>query len=678
VIYTGGYLNGHPRLGRFYAFLIAFMASMLGVVLADNLLLLFVFWELTSLTSYFLIGFDSEQETSRQAALQALLVTGIGGLILLAGLLMLGASGGTFEISELLLRRELVWQDPHASVMLVLILLGAFTKSAQFPFHFWLPNAMAAPTPASAYLHSSTMVKAGIYLLARLHVLFEETPVWFSVVTSIGAITMLAGAYMAIKETYFKRVLAYSTMSVLGLLTMLLGMGGQHAVEAAMVFLIAHAFYKAGLFLVAGAVDHETGVRDLKQLGGLARAMPLVAGPAVLLALSMAGVIGTFGFLAKEMFFEASLHHAASTMLTAVSLAAGLLMVTVACLAGWKPFFGAPREYPRTPHNGPPSLWLGPLILAALGLVTGLAPAILSGSLISPAVSAVRGEAITVPLKVWHGFNTALLLDGLALVGGMVLFLLITPLRDALNRWDLTGKIGPARWYDAAMAGLARVAEWQTRLLQNGYLRIYLITIVLATVALVGGVALVSHSLPPDIFTISDLKIHELGLSVMILIAAVMVVHVSSRLAAIAALGVVGYGVGILYVMFGAPDLAITQFVIETLTVILFVLVFYRLKDYRLASTPLTRCRDIVISLSAGAMMTVLVLLSSSSTGFDKISAYYGEHSVELAHGRNIVNVILVDFRGIDTLGEITVLAIAGIGVFALLKLKPSTGEEQP
>lgn len=676
VIYTGGYLGGHPHLGRFYAFLLAFMASMLGVVLADNLLLLFVFWELTSLTSYFLIGFDSEKEDSRKAALQALLVTGIGGLILLAGLLLLGAMGGSFEISELLSRREIFERDARTPWILVLILFGAFTKSAQFPFHFWLPNAMAAPTPASAYLHSSTMVKAGIYLMARLHVLFEGTPTWFGVVTTVGAITMLAGAYLAIKETYYKRVLAYSTMSVLGLLTMLLGMGGQLAVEAAMVFLIAHAFYKAGLFLVAGVVDHETSVRDLRELGGLARSMPLVAGSAVLLALSMAGVIGTFGFLAKELLFEASLHHPSKVLLTCASLAGGLLMVTVACLAGWLPFFGPKREYMTQPRNGPVSLWLGPLVLAFLGLIGGLQPSILAGSIVSPAVSAVMQVSASVQLKVWHGFNTALALDGIALAGGVVLFLLISPLREWLTRWDVTGKYGPARCYDAGLSGLLRLAAWQTRVLQNGYLRIYLITIVLTTVILVGGLTLFSRSLPPNIFFVTDVKLHEIGLSAVILIAALMVVQVTSRLAAVAALGVVGYGVGILYVMFGAPDLAITQFVIETLTVILFVLVFYRLEGYKFASSRMVRIRDAIISLSAGALMTVLVLLSGSSGWFPSISGYYGEHSVSDAHGRNIVNVILVDFRGIDTLGEITVLSIAGIGVFALLKLRPPRKED--
>lgn len=671
MIYTGGYLGKHPLIGRFYGFLLAFMASMLGVVLSDNLLLMFLFWELTSITSYFLIGFDSNNRESRTAALQALLVTGSGGLVLLAGLLLLGMTAGSFEISELLTRRTVLEQDARTPWILVLILTGAFTKSAQFPFHFWLPNAMAAPTPASAYLHSSTMVKAGIYLLARFQILFEGTSTWYWLVTSAGTITMVAGAYLALRETYFKRVLAYTTLSVLGLLTMLLGIGGSAAVQAAIVFLLAHAFYKAGLFLVAGAVDHETGERDLQRLGGLAGKMPVITAAGVLSALSMAGVIGTIGFLSKELMFESVLNSADAFVLTTASLATAVMLVAVAVMVGWQPFFGAAKQTDRVPHNGPISLWLGPLLLAMLGVTTGVIPWILSVPIVSPAVSAVLAETTAIDLHVWHGISVALVLDVLALIGGVTLFVFIRPVREKLKAWDRTSAYGPAKWYDAGLNGLIEFADWQTRILQSGYLRRYLLTVVLTTVLLVGGVMLFSGTLPPEIFQFRDLQIHELGLSVIILFAAGMAIHTQSRLAAVAALGVVGYGVGILYIMFGAPDLAITQFVIETLTVILFVLVLYRLEPYQSLSSNVTRYRDIIISLSAGALMTVLILLAGSSPWFPSISDYYSQNSAVLAHGRNVVNVILVDFRGIDTLGEITVLSVAGLGVYALLKLRP-------
>ena len=678
VIYTGGYLKGHPLLGRFFAFLLAFMASMLGVVLADNLLLLFLFWELTSFSSYFLIGFEHENEQSRQSALQALLVTGGGGLVLLAGLLLLGTIGGSFELSELLSRRELLQSDSRWPWALGMLLIGAFTKSAQFPFHFWLPNAMAAPTPASAYLHSSTMVKAGVYLLARVQVLFVGTAAWDYPVTILGAVTMVAGAYLAVRETYYKRLLAYTTMSILGLLTMLLGIGTPLAAEAAMVYLIAHALYKAGLFLVAGVVDHETGERDIKTLGGLALEMPLVATAAVLAGLSMAGVIGTIGFVAKELLFEATLHASYASLLVSASLIAGMLMVTVAGLVSWRPFFGTRPTYSRKPGNGGFSLWIGPLLLSLAGLVTGLGPQILEAEILSPAVSAILQKSTEIHLAVWHGFNTALVLDIIALAGGVALFFSIRTVRATLNAWDVGGRMGPSRWYESGLAGMMRLAVWQTRLLQNGYLRLYLATFALTTLLLVGGVMLLSRTLSPELFVLDDLKIHELMLVGVILVAAGVVVHVSNRLAAIAALGVVGYGVGILFVMFGAPDLAITQFLIETLTVILFVLVFYRLEEYRPVSTGRQRIRDLTICLSAGIVMTLLVLLSGSTHWFTPISEYYREHSVDLAHGRNIVNVILVDFRGIDTLGEISVLAIAGMGVYALLRLRPGDPQEMP
>lgn len=677
VIYSGRYLKGHPQLGRFFAFLLAFMASMLGVVLADNLMLLFLFWELTSFTSYYLIGFEHENVESRQSALQALLVTASGGLALLAGLVLLGGIGGSFELSELLSRREALERDPRSPWALGLILVGAFTKSAQFPFHFWLPNAMAAPTPASAYLHSSTMVKAGVYLLARIQLLFVGTAAWEYPVTTIGAFTMVAGAYLAIRETYYKRLLAYTTISILGLLTMLLGMGSAYATKAAIVYLVAHALYKAGLFLVAGVVDHETGERDVKRLGGLVRDMPLVAIAAVLLGLSMAGVIGTSGFLAKEMLFEAGLRASTSVPLVAASLISGLLMVTVAGLVSWRPFFGARPAYSGRPGNGGFGLWMAPLLLSLAGVTAGLLPHILEEN-VSPAVLAVRGEPTEVHLKVWHGFNTALLLGTLALGGGILLFAFIAPVRETLQTIDRSGRIGPARWYESGLAGILRLAAWQTRVLQNGYLRFYLATVVLTTLLLVGGTLLFSRTLPPGMFALNDLDAFEVCLVAIIIVAVGMVVLVSNRLAAIAALGVVGYGVGILFVMYSAPDLAITQFLIETLTVILFVLVFYRLQEYRRISTRWQRTRDLTVSLMVGGMMAILVLLSGSTHWFPPISEYYGENAVNLAHGRNIVNVILVDFRGIDTLGEITVLAIAGMGAYALLRLRPAEPEEKP
>ena len=368
ILYASSYLEGHTQLGRLYAYLLGFMASMLGLVLADNIITLFIFWELTSISSYLLIGFDHRRAAARQAATQALLITGTGGLALLAGLILLGQVGGGWELSALLNQGEVVHQSPLYGLILGLILLGAFTKSAQFPFHFWLPGAMEAPTPVSAYLHSATMVKAGIYLLARLYPLLGHSESWQTYVTAFGLITMLAGAILALFKTDLKQVLAYSTISALGTLVMLLGISTHEAIEAAMVFLVVHSLYKGALFMVAGAIDHETGTRDVQRLGGLRQVMPIITLGAGLSALSMAGIPLFMGFVGKELIYEAGLHaETYAAFLTAASVAANIAMVAVAGIVGYSVFFGPKTETPKHGHEAPLRLWLGPIILATLG-----------------------------------------------------------------------------------------------------------------------------------------------------------------------------------------------------------------------------------------------------------------------------------------------------------------------
>jgi multicomponent Na+:H+ antiporter subunit A len=375
VIYAGGYLAAHHHLGRFYAYLALFMASMLGLVLADNVITLFVFWELTSLSSYLLIGFDHEREAARSAALQALLVTGVGGLAMLAGLLLLGRAAGSLELSNVLGAGEAIRAHPLYLAILLLILAGAFTKSAQFPFHFWLPSAMEAPTPVSAYLHSATMVKAGVYLLARLSPVLGGTEAWIAIVTLTGAATMLVGAAKALLETDLKRILAYSTVSVLGMLTLLLGIGTPRAIEAAMVYLLAHALYKGALFLVAGAVDHETGTREATRLGGLRRAMPITAVAAAAAAVSMVGLPPLFGFIAKELLYEATWGAPdLALVITGVTVLSNTLLMAVAVVVGIQPFAGQAVSTPKKPHEAPWTLWLGPALLGGLGLIGGLFP----------------------------------------------------------------------------------------------------------------------------------------------------------------------------------------------------------------------------------------------------------------------------------------------------------------
>jgi multicomponent Na+:H+ antiporter subunit A len=669
LIYSGGYLADHPQLGRFYCWILLFMGSMLGLVLADNAITLFVFWELTSLTSYLLIGFDHGREEARWAALQALLVTGVGGLALLAGLLLLGQAGGSLELSRLIQNGSLR-DHPLYLPILLLILAGAFTKSAQAPFHFWLPAAMEAPTPVSAYLHSATMVKAGVYLLARLSSVLGGTEAWVQLVTTGGAVTMVYGAYLGFRETDLKRILAYSTVSALGLLTMLLGLGTKAAVQAAMVFLFAHALYKGALFLVAGALDHETGTRDISSLGGLRRAMPITAAAGVAAGLSMAGLPPLFGFISKEMVLEAvAVAPQLARPLTGATVAASALFVALAAIVAFRPFFGDILPTPNHPHEAPGSLWFGPAALSGLTLLAGLAPALVSSWIVSPAVQAVWRQPAPVELALWHGMNPALALSGIAFVVGLGLYVAREPLRRGAAWLRIIAWWGPDRWYDLTLQGLNGLARAQTRLLQNGYLRFYLITIVATTVGLV------SYTLAGDAaFRLPEgwreVRFYEPALVVLMLLATLMAVRSRSRLGAVAALGVVGYGVALIFVLFGAPDLAMTQFLVETLTVILLVLVLYHLPRFATLSSRPARLRDIVVALSGGVLMGALVLAASSTQPQPRLTSYFASHSLPLAHGRNIVNVILVDFRALDTMGEITVLAVAAVGVYALLKLR--------
>ncbi|MDQ7842778.1 MAG: putative monovalent cation/H+ antiporter subunit A [Armatimonadota bacterium] len=673
VIYSGGYLAGHPHRHRFYAFMLMFMASMLGLVLADDVIALFVFWELTSLSSYLLIGFDHERPAARAAALQALLVTGLGGLALLAGVLMLGSVAGSFELSTILARGETVRGQPLARPAMLLILVGAFTKSAQVPFHFWLPNAMEAPTPVSAYLHSATMVKAGVYLLARLNPLFAGMEGWSSSVTTIGAATMITGAVLAMMQVDLKRILAYSTVSALGLLTMLLGFGTEAAAAAAMVFLLAHALYKGALFLVAGVVDHETGVREITGLAGLGRVMRMTALAAGLSALAMAGLPPFLGFIGKELVYETTLHvPGGRAAWTTVTMAWSILYVAIAVISGIAPFVG-PRIAPAsTRHDGPVTLWLGPLVLGALGLAMGVAPGTVAQPLVEPAAAAVAPGSADVSLALWHGVNPGLALSIAGLLGGLAIYTAQGALRPALDGATRLLPWGPARAYEAGLDGLNRAAVAQTRVLQSGYLRYYLLLIVLAA-AVTGWYTLLRSGVAggPLRWEWGDARFHELVLAALIIAAAAWAARSPSRLGAVASLGVTGYGVALIYFIFGAPDLAITQFLVETLTVILFVLAFYHLPRFAVLSHPAARLRDAAVAVAAGGLMTLLVVAAAGSGATRAVSAYFAENSLLLGHGRNVVNVILVDFRALDTLGETVVLAVAGIGVYVLLKLRP-------
>ncbi len=678
LIYAGAYLDADKRLGLLLLELLLFMGSMLGLVVANSLLTLFIFWELTSITSYLLIGFNNQSSVSRASALRALLITGGGGLVLLPGLILLGIAAGTFEISELASHAETIRQHPFYLPALLLILVGAFTKSAQFPFHFWLPGAMAAPTPISAYLHSATMVKAGVYLLARLHPTLGGTPEWFWWIVPIGAITTMVGAVMSLRATDLKQILAYATVSVLGTLTMLLGIGTAAAIQGALALLIAHAFYKGGLFMVAGGIDHAVHQRDIRKLGGLRRLMPKSFAAAALTGLSMVGVVPMFGFVAKELYYD-SLVNADGWVggLLIVAVSSNVMLFVAAGLVCIKPFFGQLTPSTQMAHEGGLGMWLGPLVLGLLSLLLGLRPVVMD-NLTAAATLSAFGDGVSVHLALWHGINMTLVLSLLTLAIGIGL--LVHWLRreePETEAVDASFNFTPAAGYEWLLRSTNQFARWQTSVLQNGYLSAYLLTMLAATVASV-WLSLYSESLSKLSQFEWDVRIHEVMVIALIFAASIVAVAARTWLLAVGSLGVVGYGMAILFVLFGAPDVAMTQFVVETLTVVLFVMAFSRLPDFRVLSSTKIQWRDAIIALTVGGTITVLLLFAMTVRTEYPISNYYAENSVTEAHGRNLVNVILVDFRALDTFGEITVLAVAAIGVHALLTLrKDGSGENR-
>lgn len=671
VLYAGSYLKNHQDLPRFLVVLQAFMASMLGLVLADNLITLFVFWELTSITSYLLIGFNHQNAEARKAALQGLIVTVGGGLALLAGLVMLASAGGSYSLQEIFNSDRVLTDHPLYTGMMICLLLGAFTKSAQFPFHFWLPNAMAAPTPVSAYLHSATMVKAGIYLMARLYPELGGTEFWINTLTSVGALTMLTGAFMAIRSTDLKKLLAYSTVMALGTLTLLLGLSTELALTAFAAYLLAHSLYKGALFMLAGIIDHETGTREVTHLGGLRTLMPITAICTLIAAFSLAGLPPMFGFVAKELLLESLLADPVGAVILLMVLVSAILVVAVAAIIALRPFFGTFIPTARKVHEAPALMLAGPVVLTALSLLSGLLPALTGTFVTLPASMAVAGAPIEGYLSLWHGFNLPLLLSAVSLALGYLLYRQWDRVRNGLQVLNPIIKRGPEAGYFAFMQGIVLLAEWQTRTLQNGSMRNYLRTILLTFVGVTGYTLFSRYQLHWnwDI----DLYLHEIATVLILLSAAAAASITRSRLGAVAAMGAVGFSVALIFVLFSAPDLGITQILVETLTVILLVLVLFRLPSFSNISTPAERGRDAFVAILGGALMTLLIMVTINVQLFPPISDYMIENSQPLAYGRNIVNVILVDYRALDTLGEIFVLALAALGVYAMIKFRLDT-----
>jgi len=670
VVYAAKYLERHPHAGRFNASLFAFMGSMLGLVLSDNVIALFVFWELTGFTSFLLIGFDHERPEARRAATQALLVTGGGGLALLAAGILMRHAGGTAQLSELAGRGSLA-ADPTYTGIVALLLLAAFTKSAQFPFHFWLPNAMQAPTPVSAYLHSATMVKAGIYLVARMTPIVGGTMLWTGSILVVGTVTMVVGAARALLETDLKRVLAYSTISALGILMLLFAIGTPVAVAAGLAYLLAHACYKGALFLVAGAVEHETGVRDVARLAGLRRAMPATALAAGLAAASMAGLPFFGGFIAKEQLYDtlrlAALPGGWAVVLTVAAVAASMCLGAAGLIAGVAPFRGRSIQTPA-PHDAPRSLWIGPLILGIAGVIFGLFPSVVSTP-IAVATSAVTGTTSGITLALWHGFTITLALSALTLAGSFMVF----TGRHRLWRLAWPDALQTEHLYSRTLMVLDSISRRIGPLLQGASLRSYVLVVAVTAIALVTTALAMAFVLPVSRRSTS-IEFHEAVLAGLIVAGAVSAAAARSTMAAVLSLGVVGYGVAVMYALLGAPDLAMTQFAVETLTVVIFVLVFSQLRGFADLSSRLVRTRDAFVATAAGALVSTLVLFIGASGTTSRLADYFADAAPRLAHGDNIVNVILVDFRGFDTLGEITVLVTVAIGVRALLLIGRERG----
>ncbi|WP_249975752.1 putative monovalent cation/H+ antiporter subunit A [Vreelandella olivaria] len=670
LIYAGGYLKGHVDIARFHLALIAFMVSMLGLVLADGLLTLFVFWELTSITSYLLIGFNHTDIEARKSARQGLFVTVAGGLALMAGLVLLGVASGSWSFSEIGQMESDLREHALYTPMLLCLLIGAFTKSAQFPFHFWLPNAMAAPTPVSAYLHSATMVKAGIYLLARLQPELGGTTLWVGILSVVGATTMLTGAFLAIHHTNIKKLLAYSTIMALGTLTMLVGIGTDYAMTAFVTFLLGHSMYKGALFMVAGILDHETGTKDVTAMGGLRPLMPITAAIAMIAALSLAGVPPLFGFIGKELMLEAVLGaDGFRALLILFAFSSAILTIAVAAIIAVRPFYGQRHETPKTPHEAPFSMLLGPGLLAFGSLSLGLLPAMLGGdALLSAAATAVSGQPLAVSLSLWHGINAALIMSIVSIALGFLLFKHWDNVRAKLSLLAPVMRHGPEAGYEGLMNGTVRFSEWQTRLLQNGYMRNYILVMLVVLIALIGNSILVRHT--PQLSFVVDVRFHELIVVGTMAMGALFATISRSRLASVVSVGIMGFSIALIFILFSAPDLGITQLLVETLTVILLVLVLFRLPRFSNLSTSLERIRDGSVAATMGVLIFLLIMTGWSIDQFESISTYMVENSAPLAHGRNIVNVILVDYRALDTLGEMFVLALAAIGVIAMLKLR--------
>lgn len=703
ILYSIYYLaKEREALGNFYAYLLLFMGSMFGVVFSDNIFILYVFWEITSISSFLLIAYWYERETSQYGAQKSMLITVFGGLAMLAGFVMLTIMADTNSLREMIVSAGNFKEHELFFPAMIFILIGAFTKSAQFPFSIWLPDAMEAPTPVSAYLHSATMVKAGIYLVARLTPVFGGSSEWFWLVSAVGLVTLLYGSINAVRQTDLKALLAYSTVSQLGLIMSLLGMGSAAlyfqagnesafyavAIFAAIFHLVNHSTFKGALFMVVGIIDHEAGTRDIRRLGGLMQVMPVSFTLALIGAFSMAGLPPFNGFLSKEMFFASTLNVAKMNVFHVENVA--FLFPLVAWVASvftfiycmiflFKTFKGKYKlEIKKEQlHEAPVGMLVSPVILAGLVVLIFFFPNLLGQYLLKPAFSAILpfswAEQLETRIHVWHGFNPELFMTIGVVVLGTMLYV-------SIKKWYNVYQYIPEwfslnRLYDFTLEKGETLARWTTNKYMTGFLRDYLVYIFLFMIFTAGSFLIFQNVGPLHFSQNAPVEIYEIGLVMAMIASALTVLFTNSRFTSIIALGALGFFVAFFFVLFRAPDLALTQLVVETVTTVLFLLCFYHLPVMKKEFSRIRfKAVNAIVAVGSGATVTLFALYANSNQLFETISAFY-EKSYELAGAKNIVNAILVDFRGFDTMLEILVLTMAGLGVYTLIKLRRARRE---
>lgn len=670
IFYARYYLSKKDSMPKLYAYLMLFMTAMLGIVMSNNVIQLWFFWELTSISSFLLISYWWHKPDARKGAIMALTVTGGGGLALLAGLLLLGNIVGSYNLDVILASRELIQAHDWYEVTLILVLLGAFTKSAQFPFHFWLPHAMAAPTPVSAYLHSATMVKAGIFLLARFYPALAGTDIWFIIVSLTGLATLLFGAYVALFKHDLKGLLAYSTISHLGLITLLFGLDTKLAAVAAIFHIINHATFKASLFMATGIIDHETGTRDMRKLNGMWKFMPYTATLAMVAAAAMAGVPLLNGFLSKEMFFAETLHQqllgSMSWLIPVFATIAGALAVAYSARFIHDVFFnGDPIDLPKQPGEPPRYMRVPIEILVALCLLVGIFPNFIIDDILKAASFAVLGGYVPeFKVALWHGFNLPLLMSAIAVTGGLLLY---TQRRYLFQFQESLPSLNAKKAFDGSIYVMTKWCQAKISDIENGSLQRYLMLIFLVVLLFAGWPLFEMNHLGGE-KQLTPIDVHNaMGAALLMIGAVSTVIWYHNRVISLLMLSVVGLMVSVAFTHFSAPDLALTQLTVEVVTVILLMLALFFLPQHSpKESSSLRVVRDVGISAALG-IVVASICYALITRPLESISDFFLANAKTGGGGTNVVNVILVDFRGFDTLGEICVLGIAALGIYKVL-----------